>query len=340
MQPAVFLDRDNTIIHNDTDLGDPSKVVLIQGAASAIASLNGLDFRVVVVSNQGGVARGKFTPADVDLCNQRVCELVKQISDGVIDRFYYCPYHPEGTVAEYRQEHPWRKPQPGMLLQAAKDLKLDLSQSWMIGDAMRDIEAGKAAGCRTILLHPEARERPPLDAGLIDDLPAEIGEDPNAVRPDFTARNLVDAVKIVAQQRKPGVVEELRSLTPNRPPRVQRKTPAPPPAPPPAAMAPANAPAPAATQTHADQQLMRQLLHELRQQRTTPQTPTAAPPPVMPPRDWTPLSIMGMTLLMIAALCLVGGLIMGANDPESFLRWIAVGIMVQLGAIALLLLRR
>ncbi len=150
---AVFLDRDNTLIVNDGDLGDPGLVVLVPEAPSSLVRLRGAGLRLVVASNQGGVARGAFTVADVEAVNRRIDELLEQ-SAGVtlIERFYYCPYHPEGTVKRYRREHPWRKPQPGMLLQAAADLGLDLAASWMVGDSVRDVEAGRAAGCRTILI--------------------------------------------------------------------------------------------------------------------------------------------------------------------------------------------
>ena len=146
MNAAVFLDRDNTIIHNDGDLGDPKEVRLIQGAASAIASLRGLGYLIVIVTNQGGVARGKYGVEDVDKVHEKITQLVHDNAGAKIDRFYFCPYHPLGTVEKYTREHPWRKPQPGMLLQAAKDLHIDMEQSWMIGDALRDIEAGAAAG--------------------------------------------------------------------------------------------------------------------------------------------------------------------------------------------------
>lgn len=215
MNRAVFLDRDNTIIHNDGDLGDPTQVQLIQGAASAIASLRGLGYRIIVVSNQGGVARGKYDEAAVQATNNRVNELVKETSGSWIDRFYYCPYHPQGTVEKYKREHPWRKPQPGMILQAAKDLQIDLSQSWMIGDQMRDIEAGAAAGVRTVLLSPQASEQqPPLRQ---EKMAAELFEktpQPAKVVPDFVARNLVEAVRVVAQQRRPDGVEEPRKSSP------------------------------------------------------------------------------------------------------------------------------
>ena len=157
MNAAVFLDRDNTLIHNDGDLGDPEKVRLIQGVASAVASLSGLGYKVIVVTNQGGVARGKYSEQDVDLVHRRISELLEASTSGAkVDRYYYCPYHPQGTVSRYRKEHPNRKPAPGMLLEAAQEMGLDLSQSWMIGDQIRDIQAGKAAGTRTVLLRLDA----------------------------------------------------------------------------------------------------------------------------------------------------------------------------------------
>jgi len=199
MNAAVFLDRDNTIIHNDGDLGDPEGVKLIQGAASAIASLRGLNYKIIVVTNQGGVARGKYTEDDVQKTNQRVADLVRAASGGIIDRFYYCPFHPQGTVAEYCREHEWRKPAPGMLLQAARDLQIDLSQSWMVGDQMRDVQAGVAAGTRAILLRADAQELQPLRGDQMKSGRIEVTGD----IPHFTARNLIEAVRIIAQQRKP-----------------------------------------------------------------------------------------------------------------------------------------
>jgi D-glycero-D-manno-heptose 1,7-bisphosphate phosphatase len=208
MQPAVFLDRDNTLIHNDGDLGDPEQVRLIQGAASAIASLRGLGFRIVVVTNQGGVARGKYGEDDVRAVHDRLAQLVRDNANGaLIDGFYFCPYHPQGSVQAYTREHEDRKPAPGMLLRAAEDLKLDLGQSWLIGDQERDVQAGAAAGVRTILLDDEvdaptplevtrrAQSRPPRDAAG------------GSTEADFVARHLIDAVRIIAQQRKPEAFE-------------------------------------------------------------------------------------------------------------------------------------
>ena len=199
MKAAVFLDRDNTIIHNDGDLGDPELVRLIQGAASAIASLRGLNYKIIIITNQGGVARGKYGEADVEKTNQRVADLVKAASGANIDRFYYCPYHPNGSVPEYTCEHEWRKPQPGMLLQAAKDMNIDLSKSWMVGDQMRDVQAGVAAGTRCILLREDAQELQPLRG---DQLRSGHIETTGNIS-HFTAHNMVEAVRIIAKQRKP-----------------------------------------------------------------------------------------------------------------------------------------
>lgn len=157
MDPAIFLDRDNTLIPNDGDLGDPGRVSLNDGVAVGLKALRDAGYRLVVVTNQGGVARGKYTEADVDAVHTRIASLIDETTgrENIIDRFYYCPYHPEARVEEYRRDHPWRKPNPGMLLQAARDMELDLSRCWMIGDQARDVEAGRAAGCRTVLLNAE-----------------------------------------------------------------------------------------------------------------------------------------------------------------------------------------
>ncbi len=184
MTLAIFLDRDNTIIENDGYLGDPNQVKLIKGAASAIASLRGLGYKIVVVTNQSGVARGLHSEADVEAVNNRVAELVKQTANGAsIDAFYYCPYLPGASVAKYDQDHPSRKPKPGMLTQAAKDMKLDLSLCWMVGDADRDIEAGQAAGVRSILIGDN------------------VGDHQST--PEYTAESLIEAARIIATHLRP-----------------------------------------------------------------------------------------------------------------------------------------
>src|ERR1700722_11832020 len=149
-RPAVFFDRDNTLIVNDGFLGDPSKVILVEGAAEIVARGRTLGYAVGVFSNPRGGARGLSSEDDVHRVNARLDELLAAHNpQAIIDRHEFCPFHPDGTVAEYAVESDLRKPKPGMILQAAEKLALDVSRSWVIGDAPRDIEAGKAAGCKT-----------------------------------------------------------------------------------------------------------------------------------------------------------------------------------------------
>ncbi len=160
MRPAVFLDRDDTLIRRrgglpTGDLGDPAQVEAIPGAREALARLKSAGYTLVVVTNQGGVARGVYTMVEVDAVNAVVNELM----GGVIDAFRACPWHPKGTVPQWTREHPWRKPAPGMILDAAETMGLDPKKSWMLGDAERDVQSGKAAGCRTILVGDGAAYR-------------------------------------------------------------------------------------------------------------------------------------------------------------------------------------
>ena len=178
MERAVFLDRDNTLMVGDGDLGDPDGIRLRPGVADGLRRLRGAGYRL--------------TEADVDAVHERLASLVDEEAgtDGLIDRFYFCPYDPEGSVGPYRRDHDWRKPRPGMLLQAARDLQIDLPTSWMIGDHPGDAEAGRAAGCRTILVDPPGANGEGADpasrleqavAELVDELRTERGR-----RAEFT----------------------------------------------------------------------------------------------------------------------------------------------------------
>jgi D-glycero-D-manno-heptose 1,7-bisphosphate phosphatase len=153
VKPAVFLDRDNTLIHDPGYLRDPAQVRLLDGAAEAVRDLRAAGYAIVVVTNQSGVARGYLTEDDVAAIHQRLEELLLAHGAG-LDRVYYCPYleGAEAVCPAYRRDSDLRKPRPGMLLLAARELGLDLSRSWMVGDSERDVQAGRAAGCRAILL--------------------------------------------------------------------------------------------------------------------------------------------------------------------------------------------
>lgn len=151
MNRAVFFDRDGTLIEDVGYLSDPAQVRLLPGAAEAVRRLNRAGFLVVVVSNQSGVARGLYGIDAVERTNQRLQQLLQQ-EGAHIDAFYFCPHLPTGTVPAYAKECDCRKPKPGLLYRAAQDLDIDLTESYMVGDAVRDIQAGRAAHCHTIFL--------------------------------------------------------------------------------------------------------------------------------------------------------------------------------------------
>jgi D,D-heptose 1,7-bisphosphate phosphatase len=185
-KPAIFFDRDNTLIANDGYLADPRQVRLIPGAASAVARARAMGFAVVIISNQSGVARGMFTEDTVDVINKRLDQILSaENPQATIDRHEFCPFHPEATVEKYRQDSDLRKPKPGMILKAAHELELDLSSSWVIGDAPRDIEAGHTAGCRTILVH---------DRSLT---PSPASEEEGATEPDESVATIAEAMDII-----------------------------------------------------------------------------------------------------------------------------------------------
>lgn len=150
-RPAVFLDRDGTINQEVGYIHELDKLQLIPGAAEAIRGLNQLGVPVVLATNQSGPARGFYPESWVLALNQRLVELLAA-ENARLDGIYYCPHLPEGSVPEFTGVCDCRKPAPGMLKQAAAELKLDLQRSWMIGDKATDVEVGQNAGTHTILL--------------------------------------------------------------------------------------------------------------------------------------------------------------------------------------------
>lgn len=150
-RPAVFLDRDGTVIEEVNYLSRVDQVRLLPGAAEAIARLNRSGFAVIVVTNQAGIARGYFAEERVAEVHDRLTNLLCR-AGARVDAFYYCPHHDTEGVGSYRIVCDCRKPKPGMLLAAARDHGLDLTRSWMIGDKLCDVAAGAAAGCTTVLV--------------------------------------------------------------------------------------------------------------------------------------------------------------------------------------------
>jgi len=151
MERTVFLDRDGTIIEDVGYLGECSKIRFLPRVSEAIKLLNENGFKVIVTTNQSGVARGYFTEETVREINTYIQEsLAKQ--GAIIDKTYYCPHHIDGIIKEYSKECYCRKPNPGMIKEAAAEFDIDLEGSFVIGDKITDVEAGYRAGCHTVLL--------------------------------------------------------------------------------------------------------------------------------------------------------------------------------------------
>jgi histidinol-phosphate phosphatase family protein len=151
----VFLDRDGTINEERGHIQTPQDLVLLAGAASAIGRLNESQYITVVVTNQSVIARGKCTEIDMKTIHNRLQSLIGEFGAS-IDRIYYCPHHPDQLIPGGRQDLKivcdCRKPEPGLILRATKDMNINLKMSWMVGDMASDIEVAKRAGIRSILL--------------------------------------------------------------------------------------------------------------------------------------------------------------------------------------------
>lgn len=154
-QKAVFLDRDGTINKYVGFLRDIDQFELIEGVAEAIKQINTSGYLCIVVTNQPVIARGEVTVPQLEEIHNKM-ETLFGLEGAYIDGLYYCPHHPhkgfEGEVLELKFDCECRKPKPGMLLKAAEDFNIDLSESWMVGDGENDIKAGENAGCKTCLI--------------------------------------------------------------------------------------------------------------------------------------------------------------------------------------------
>ena len=178
---AIFLDRDGTLVHARHYPSRPEQLVLYNGVDTGLRALQQAGFQLIVITNQAGIARGYFGESELALMHAHVEHELAQ--RGVqVDGFYHCPHHPDGVVAGLSFACECRKPQPGMLLRAAADHAIDLARSWFVGDILDDVEAGRRAGCRTVLVD--------LGTESLPSLPLRT--------PDAVARNTVHALNIIA----------------------------------------------------------------------------------------------------------------------------------------------
>jgi histidinol-phosphate phosphatase family protein len=174
---AVFLDKDGTLVRNVPYNVDPERIALAPGAAEGAAALSRRGYRLIVVSNQPGAALGYFTESALAAVERRMRELLAE-AGAELDGFYYCPHLPGAGCG-------CRKPAAGMLVRAAEEKGIDLGRSWMIGDILDDVEAGRRAGCRTVLVdngnetewHMNAQRRPDVVARDLREAAARLLEE-------------------------------------------------------------------------------------------------------------------------------------------------------------------
>ncbi|HEX4841666.1 MAG TPA: HAD family hydrolase [bacterium] len=194
MRKAIFLDRDGTInaLAYDSDHGlvdspaTPEEFHLLPGTGEAIRKINENGLLAVVVSNQPGIAKGRFTAGHLDAVTRKMHQDLARFG-ARLDAVFYCLHHPDAVQEEFRITCTCRKPKPGLLTQGARSLDIDLGRSYLIGDGINDIEAGAAAGCRTAWV---GRRRCDVCEVMAS----------KAVAPDYSAATLHEAVDIILQR--------------------------------------------------------------------------------------------------------------------------------------------
>ncbi len=189
MNKAVFLDRDGTVTEEVGYLTDLDKLRLIPGAGSAIKKLNQAGLKVILVTNQSGVARGHFPESLVHEAHSRLEKMLRE-EGARLDGIYYCPHHPTAGKSKYTTVCDCRKPGTGLLDRAAKDLEIDLNRSYVVGDKWSDVELAHRAGARAVLVR----------TGFAPDDPGNVRPE-HVPDPEFTAHDIIEAVEWIVKQR-------------------------------------------------------------------------------------------------------------------------------------------
>lgn len=151
LRAAIFLDKDGTVLQDEPYNVDPQKMRLAPGAREGLANLAALELPLIVVSNQPGIALGKFGFDGLRRMQRQLAHMFRE-AGAELAGFHFCPHHPAGAVAAHARVCACRKPAPGLLLAAARRHGINLTRSWMIGDILDDVEAGQRAGCTTVLI--------------------------------------------------------------------------------------------------------------------------------------------------------------------------------------------
>jgi D-glycero-D-manno-heptose 1,7-bisphosphate phosphatase len=308
-QRAIFIER-SALVGEESFAGGVPSVALRAGVVDAIAALRRRGWRIVVTSNERRVASGALTEPQVQELDAAIASLaVDDAAEPLIDRFYWCPFDPEASEDRYRREHGWRKPATGMFEQAAADLDLSLEESWVIASTREDAAAARSLGCRCVRIGP-----PPANA------PAAIEGR------EFESSSPAEAAAFIAAR---GEAPKAARLTEIRPARAARSTVTalPPPLaesvePPRSSGGGSEAPRDLARL----EQSLRELAEELRLRRARE-------------REFSGLQVVAIALQLAVLLSVVMGLLQW-SEPEALLRWFLGAVVLQLTAIAMLLLDR
>ena len=187
----VFLDRDGVVIKDVNNLTKPEQIELLPGAAEGIRLLNDARIYVIIITNQPVIARGWVIKVEVEKIH-KILENKLNEQGAKIDKFYYCPHHPNATVEKYKKVCNCRKPEPGMLLKGAKDFGVSIGESYMVGDSPSDIFAGKKAGCKANILILGG-DNTPIVSGTVSQREME------NVKPDYTCQDLYKAAQKILE---------------------------------------------------------------------------------------------------------------------------------------------
>jgi D-glycero-D-manno-heptose 1,7-bisphosphate phosphatase len=193
---AVFLDKDGTLIKNIPYNVNPDLIELSKGAVDGLSLLHKAGYKLIVISNQSGIAHGHFYESDLVLVQKKLDELLKK-AGLPLTGFYYCPHHPDGRQRGYSLNCMCRKPRPGMLFKAAREYNINLASSWMVGDILDDVEAGRRADCNTILIDNGNETEWTLSS---------------LRKPHYSVPDLLEAAKIITNQDQPVARSSLKDI--------------------------------------------------------------------------------------------------------------------------------
>ncbi len=187
MEKAIFLDRDGTLNEDVGYAKSIADIKILPDVPQALKQLKAISYKLFVITNQAVISRGYATEKDIEELHEEMNSRIVQQGGAPLDGFYICPHHPNADLSEYRKICTCRKPAHGLILKAAKEHFIDLKQSWMIGDRISDIVAGKNAGCKTILVHSPQSEHLTVSGVTFD----------KNTKADYEVNTLLEAVHII-----------------------------------------------------------------------------------------------------------------------------------------------